>query len=89
MEYGEIMFSKLIDLINRRALSLFIICLLLSCLVTIYSSIEVVKRPPILKNFGDGIQNHLVWSNKGDCFFVKPYNDDVNYLIRVQDCDKK
>ena len=40
-----------------------------------------------LKEYKDGIQNHLVWDIKGQCFFVRPANNAV-YLIRVNDCDK-
>jgi len=46
---------------------------------------EVLK----LKDYKDGIQNHLVWSIKGECFFVRPHTDVTTYLIRVSDCDKK
>ena len=42
-----------------------------------------------LKDFKDGIQNHLTWSIKGECFFVRPDTDVTMYLIRVVDCDKK
>jgi hypothetical protein len=40
-----------------------------------------------------GIQNRLVWSIKGECFFVRPssvvsVNQNV-VLVRVEDCDKK
>ena len=45
--------------------------------------------PEALKEFKDGVQNHLVWSLKGECFFVRPYSDVTVYLIRVSDCDKK
>lgn len=47
------------------------------------------KAPEPLKEFKDGIQNHLVWSIKGECFFVRPDTDVTVYLIRVVDCDKK
>ncbi len=47
------------------------------------------KPPEPLKEFKDGIQNHLVWSIKGECFFVRPDTDVTVYLIRVADCDKK
>jgi hypothetical protein len=47
------------------------------------------QQPPALKSFGDGIQNHLTWSIKGECFFVRPHTDETVYLIRVADCDKK
>ena len=42
-----------------------------------------------LKEFKDGIQNHLVWDIKGQCFFVRPNDENTVYLIRVVDCDKK
>lgn len=34
------------------------------------------------------IKNHLVWSIKGECYFVKPLNATDNLLVRVNDCDK-
>jgi hypothetical protein len=45
-----------------------------------------MENPP-LKEYEGGIQNHLVWDIKGQCFFVRPANNAV-YLIRVNDCDK-
>jgi len=48
-----------------------------------------VKKPEVLKDYKDGIQNHLVWDVKGQCFFVRPNDDVTTYLIRVADCDKK
>jgi len=45
--------------------------------------------PVSLKEFKDGVQNHLVWDVKGQCFFVRPHTDVTTYLIRVVDCDKK
>lgn len=42
-----------------------------------------------LKDFKDGIQNHLTWSIKGECFFVRPNDEVTVYLVRVPDCDKK
>lgn len=47
------------------------------------------NTPEALKEFKDGVQNHLVWSIKGECFFVRPHSDVTVYLIRVTDCDKK
>lgn len=56
----------------------------------IYMGIASKSKPPEpLKEFKDGIQNHLVWSIKGECFFVRPDTDVTVYLIRVVDCDKK
>ena len=45
--------------------------------------------PEALKEFKDGIQNHLIWDIKGQCFFVRPHSDVTVYLIRVPDCDRK
>jgi hypothetical protein len=39
-------------------------------------------------NFDGGIQNKLVWSVKGECFFVRPLNQTDTLLVRVKDCDK-
>ena len=47
------------------------------------------NTPKELKDFKDGIQNHLVWSIKGECFFVRPHAETTVYLIRVADCDRK
>ena len=47
------------------------------------------NTPETLKEFKDGVQNHLVWSIRGECFFVRPHSDVTVYLIRVMDCDKK
>lgn len=55
----------------------------------LYSTYTNFTNPPELKEFKGSIQNHLVWSNKGECFFVRPYNGTTMYLIRVEDCDKK
>jgi hypothetical protein len=47
------------------------------------------KTATPLKEYKDGIQNHLTWNIKGECFFVRPNDDVTVYLVRVQDCDKK
>ncbi len=47
------------------------------------------KENPALKEYKDGIQNHLTWSIKGECFFVRPNDDVTVYLVRVPDCDRK
>jgi hypothetical protein len=61
-----------------------------SLICFIYISLTTKTKPPEhLKEFKDGIQNHLVWSIKGECFFVRPDTDVTVYLIRVNDCDKK
>ena len=47
------------------------------------------KQNEALKEYKDGIQNHLTWNIKGECYFVRPNDDVTVYLIRVADCDKK
>jgi hypothetical protein len=47
-----------------------------------------IINPPELQQFKGGIQNHLVWNNKGECYFVRPHTNVTIYLIRVEDCDK-
>ena len=83
------MLNKFYAWIGKNSVTLIVIAVVLSCCITIYSLVDIVRKPPTLKNFGDGVQNHLVWTNKGECFFVRPYSDEVVYLIRVNDCDKK
>lgn len=58
-------------------------------LVAAYVSTLEPKKSEPLKEFKDGIQNHLVWDIKGQCYFVRPNDEVTVYLIRVVDCDKK
>jgi len=62
-------------------------------LALVASTVAFYVRPTptsdTLKDFKDGIQNHLVWSIKGECFFVRPHAEQTVYLIRVADCDRK
>jgi len=65
---------------------------ILAILLVVYTVALYVKptpTPDTLKDFKDGIQNHLVWSIKGECFFVRPHAEQTVYLIRVADCDRK
>jgi len=55
----------------------------------VYFIVQDYLHPIELKEFKGGIQNHLVWSNKGECFFVRPATGQTIYLIKVEDCDKK
>jgi len=47
------------------------------------------KRVSEFREFKDGVQNHLIWDIKGQCFFVRPQTEQTVLLVRVQDCDKK
>lgn len=83
------MFNKLYTWVGKHAIGLFVSALVVTCLISLYQLIDITRKPPELKTFEGGIQNHLVWSAKGECFFVRPYSSETIYLIRVQDCDKK
>ena len=53
-----------------------------------YNQYSSLMNPPELQQFKGGVQNHLVWTIKGECYFVRPATNTV-YLVRVEDCDKK
>lgn len=83
------MFNKLYVWVGKNVLTLLVVLVLISSLVTIYNLIDVVRKPASIDVVEGSIQHHLVWDNKGSCYFVRPYSNEVVYLIRVPDCDKK
>mgnify|MGYP003352786164 CR=1 FL=1 len=83
------MLTKLCSWVAKHAIGMFVCALVVTCLISLYQLIDITRKPPELKDFKGGIQNHLVWSAKGECFFVRPYSTETVYLIRVEDCDKK
>lgn len=50
---------------------------------------QIRKESEPLREFKDGIQHHLVWSLKGECYFVMPADSVTVYLIAVPDCNRK
>jgi hypothetical protein len=82
------MFSNFYAWVGKHSIGVFVFALLVTCLVSIYSLIDIVRKPPDLKDFKGSIQHHLVWSIKGECYFVRPYSSETVYLVRVEDCDK-
>jgi len=67
-----------------------IIFLALIVVASIISSIYTYTKPnQSIKEFKDGIQNHLVFSIKGTCFFVQPKDEVTVYLIPVPDCNRE
>jgi len=80
------MFDKL-----KAFVSKYIVVIILGLIVGFfaYNTYSSFVNPPDLKESKGSIQNHLVWSNKGECFFVRPYSGSTVYLIKVEDCDKK
>lgn len=83
------MFNKLYLWVGKNIIAVILSLLGISFVLTVYNLVDVVRKPASINIAEGSIQHHLVWSNKGECFFVRPYNNDVVYLIRVQDCDKK
>ena len=67
----------------------YILVMLLAASTVLYYVRPTPQTPEVLKDFKDGIQNHLVWSISGKCYFVRPNNDVTVYLIPVADCDRK
>ena len=67
---------------------MMMICLFFAFLCHVYITVNQHLHPPELREFKGGIQNHLVWSNKGECFFVRPATGQTVYLIKVEDCNK-
>lgn len=63
-----------------------LLCLLVFVLTIYY--IPYFLNRPVEGDFDGSIQNKLVWSVKGDCYFVRPLNQTDALLVRVKDCDK-
>ena len=61
----------------------------MACFLVAMVYVTEKYQPRELKDYKDGVQNHLVWSIKGECFFVRPHTETTVYLIRVADCDRK
>jgi hypothetical protein len=80
------MFKKLLDKFKLVPVGGY----LFGCFIGLYVfafGIQWFSDKP-LTDYKGGIQNHLVWSIKGECYFVRPSVNTV-YLIRVEDCDKE
>ncbi|NCA23002.1 MAG: hypothetical protein EBS86_17980 [Crocinitomicaceae bacterium] len=78
---------KIIDFI-RSNLNTWLTTLL-ACVIIYFQVYNLDTKTPEFKEFKDGVQNHLLWSIKGECFFVKPQTEKTVYLVRVEDCDRK
>lgn len=84
--------KKILDYIRNNLITILyyavLVLFVLGCISVVKTMYENFKNPPELKQFS-GIQNHLVWSIKGECYFVRPHTDYTVYLVRTEDCDKK
>ena len=71
-----------------RKHGLFIFALCVVFLVGFSVTLNNNKPNPVLKDYKDGVQNHLVWSISGQCYFVRPNDEVTVYLVKVPDCDR-
>ena len=83
------MFNKLYLYVGKNILPIIFILVGFGLLLTIFNLIDVVRKPAAINIVEGSVQHHLVWDNKGQCYFVRPYAGQTVYLIRVEDCDKK
>ena len=66
--------------------SIFVFCTFV-LLVTVIMMPYVQTK--MLSNVSEtDIKNKLVWSVRGECYFVRPLNVSDSLLVRVADCDK-
>jgi hypothetical protein len=82
------MLNKFYVWVGKNSMMVLLSLLFLSSLIAIINLVDIVRKPPSINVIEGSIQHHLVWSNKGECFFVRPHSSETVYLIRVQDCDK-
>jgi hypothetical protein len=82
------MISSVINWFKVRLIDIAIVLVIVAMAAAIFNLVDIVKKPPEVKEIKGSIQNHLTWSVKGECFFVQPYSNGTVYLIRVEDCDK-
>jgi hypothetical protein len=83
-----LMLNKLYLWVGKNTATIILVLLIAASAITIFNLIEIVRKPTQITVVEGSIQHHLVWSLKGECFFVKPYSEDTVYLIRVKDCDR-
>ena len=81
--------NKILDFLKQHGQKIIEGFILIALEIYFFWIPPLHKENPILKDYKDGIQNHLTWSIKGECFFVRPNDDVTVYLVRVPDCDKK
>lgn len=79
------MFKKIASWIEKKK-QIFYVAVLVFVLTVYYAPYFMNK--PFNGDFEGSIQNKLVWSVKGECFFVRPLNQTDTLLVRVADCDR-
>ena len=83
------MFNKLYAWAGKNLPYILSISVVLALILTILNLVQIVRRPAEINIPECSVQHHLVWDNKGSCYFVRPWSGEVVYLIPVKDCDKK
>ena len=83
------MLDKFYVWFGKNIIKLIVTLVCLGLALTIFNLIDVVRKPAAINIVEGSVQHHLVWDNKGQCYFVRPYSGEVVYLIPVKDCDKK
>ncbi len=83
------MFKKFYEWVLSNIGSWILTVFTVMIVVVGYQALTHVPNNVEYKDFKEGIQNHLVWSIKGECFFVRPQTELTVHLVRVADCDKK
>jgi hypothetical protein len=79
------MFKKISEWYSKQKTTI-LLCAIVFVLTFYYAPYFMNKH--VEGNFDGSIQNKLVWSIKGECFFVRPLNQTNTLLVRVKDCDK-
>jgi hypothetical protein len=82
------MFNKFYAWIGSNIIAIIFALAGISSALTIYNLVDVVRKPSPINIVEGSVQHHLVWDNKKQCYFVRPYSNEVVYLIRVPDCDR-
>jgi hypothetical protein len=81
--------KRIIDWLKDNFWYMVSYLIFMGCFFVAMAYVAKEYQPKELKDYKDGVQNHLVWSIKGECFFVRPHTETTVYLIRVVDCDRK
>ena len=83
------MFKSILNWININAFKIIGVLIVIGACYTVFNLIDVSRKPAEIVVKEGSIQNRLVWSASGVCFFVRPMAGETVYLIPVKDCDKK
>lgn len=81
--------KRIIDWLYNNSILIWLVITWIFIIFVAFIMPFPTKTNNVLKDYKDGIQNHLAWDIKGQCFFVRPNDDVTVYMIRVTDCDKK